>query len=319
MTASTPSRIGQINVTGDTRALFLKVFSGETLATFNANTVMAGKTRVRNISSGKSAQFPTTGKTVAAYHTPGAELLGNTIKHGEKVITIDDLLVAHTFVSRIDEAMSQFDVRQEYSVQMGQALAQTYDRNLLSLGYKATQDTGAAGLGEGAPGFDNAQQINVGSATPTVAQLVDSFYAAAQALDLKNIPEAGRYAIVPPDVYWKLVTSDKLISRDYSPGNGTFSDGTITRVAGIELVKSNNLAVNHVSATVDYGTKYQVDATLAAALIIHGEALGTVKLMELSSEMDWDIRRQGTLMVAKMAVGHGVLMPAGLLSLKKAT
>jgi len=56
MTNAVPSRIGQQLGTGDSRALFLKIFSGEVLTTFNTKTVMQEKTRVRNISSGKSAQ-----------------------------------------------------------------------------------------------------------------------------------------------------------------------------------------------------------------------------------------------------------------------
>lgn len=52
MSNATPSRIGQIKGTGDTRALFLKVFSGEVLTTFNAKTIMKEKTRTRSITSG---------------------------------------------------------------------------------------------------------------------------------------------------------------------------------------------------------------------------------------------------------------------------
>jgi len=55
MANATVSRLGQAGLTGDVDALFLKVFSGEVMAAFNANTVMSDKTRVRNITSGKSA------------------------------------------------------------------------------------------------------------------------------------------------------------------------------------------------------------------------------------------------------------------------
>jgi hypothetical protein len=89
------------------------------------------------------------------------------IQQDEKVITIDDLLIADTFIARIDEAMSQFEVRSEYSRQMGDALAQTYDRNLLSLAVKAARDTGAGGIGVGAVGQGNATSQHVG-ATPTI-------------------------------------------------------------------------------------------------------------------------------------------------------
>lgn len=320
MANATPSRVGQINSTGDTRALFLKVFSGEVLTTFNAKTVMADKVRVRNISSGKSAQFPSIAKTKAEYHTPGAEIVGNVIKQDEKVITIDDLLIANTFISRIDEAMTHFDVRSEYSNQMGQALAQTYDRNLLSLAVKATRDTGAGGIGVGTAGYGNAESLSIG-ATPTVQQIVDAAYSAAQKFDEKNIPEEDRYLIVSPATYYKLINNDKLLNLFYNPGNnGSYSDGKVVKIAGFTIVKSNNLALNHTTATdyPDYSSKYAVDATSTVGLLMHPQAMGTVKLLDLASEMEYDIRRQGTLMVSKMAVGHGVLRPECLIELRAA-
>lgn len=316
MANATVSRIGQALGTGDTRNLFLKVFSGEVLTTFNAKTIMKDKVRTRSITSGKSAQFPAIGKTSASYHTPGAEIVGKTIQQDEKVITIDDLLISDTFIARIDEAMSHFDVRSEYSNQMGQSLAQTYDRNLLSLAIKAARDTGAGGLGVGAVGQGNAASVGIG-VSYTVQNLVDAAYAAAQSFDEKNIPEDQRYLIVSPSVYYKLVNSDKLLNLFYNPGNnGSYSDGKVQTVAGFTIVKSNNLAVNHVTGTVDYGTKYQIDASATVGLFMHPVAMGTVKLLDLSSEMEYDIRRQGTLMVSKMAVGHGILRPEALYEIK---
>jgi len=55
MANATVSRVGQANLSGAVDALFLKVFSGEVLTSYNAKTVMKDKTRVRSISSGKSA------------------------------------------------------------------------------------------------------------------------------------------------------------------------------------------------------------------------------------------------------------------------
>lgn len=317
MANATPSRVGQIAGAGDTRALFLKVFSGEVLTTFNAKTVVQDKVRVRNISSGKSAQFPSIGKTKAEYHTPGTEITGNTIQHDEKIITIDDLLIAHTFISRIDEAMSHFDVRSEYSNQMGQALAQTYDRNLLSLGVKACRDTGAGGIGVGATGQGNAESLSIG-ATASVQDIVDSLYLAAQKFDQKNVPEEDRFAFVSPAVFWKLVTNDKLMNSLFGRG-GDYTTGSLPPVAGINIIKTNNLALDHTGATAtypDYSSKYAVNASDTVALIMNRQAMGTVKLLDLASEMEYDIRRQGTLAVSKMAVGHGVLRPECMIELR---
>lgn len=313
-----PSRLGQQALAGDTRALFLKVFSGEVMKTFNNDCVMKDKVRVRTISSGKSAQFPAIGKTTAEYHVPGSEIQGKKIEHDEKVITIDDLLIAHTFISRIDEAMNHYEVRSEYSKQIGQALAQTYDRNLFSLAIKACRDTGGSGIGNGVAGQGDAESLAAGT-SPSASKLVEELFLAAQKLDEKNVPQDQRYVFVPPSVYWSLITQTSLLDRDFGGENGVYSDGKIWRVAGLQIVKTNNLAVNFTSAAnmTDYGTKYQVDASDVAALVMHPQALGTVQLMGLASEMEYDIRRQGTLMVSKMAVGHGVLRPECMIEIRK--
>jgi hypothetical protein len=317
MSNANPSRLGQAGLTGATDALFLKVFSGEVMSTFNALTVMKEKTRIRAINNGKSAQFPAIGKTVAEYHTAGAEILGNNIEHGEKVITIDDLLIANTFIANIDEAKNHYDVRSEYSKQMGQALAQTYDRNLLSMAIKAARDP--SGLGAGVAGQGNAASENLGSTTPATADIVTAMYDAAATLDAANVPETDRYVIVNPATYYALVQNDKLINRDFGQ-NGSYSDGTIMRVAGMQIVKSNNLAVDHTTAAAypDFNSKYAVDATDTTALVIQQQALGTVQLMDMATEMEYDIRRQGTLAVSKMAVGHGVLRPECIIELRAA-
>ena len=133
------SSIGQVNSAGDANALFLKVFSNEVLSTFARENQMLGMTTVRNISSGKSAQFPVTGTVSASYHTAGNEILGQAIKHNEKVINIDDMLIADAFVAEIEELKNHYDVRSIYSKEMGKALANRVDKHLLSLALLASR------------------------------------------------------------------------------------------------------------------------------------------------------------------------------------
>ena len=58
MSDATPSRLGQVNGANSAFALFLKVFSGEVLTTFDELNIMKSLHMTRTISSGKSAQFP---------------------------------------------------------------------------------------------------------------------------------------------------------------------------------------------------------------------------------------------------------------------
>jgi len=195
---------------------------------------------------------------------------------------------------------------------MGQALAQTYDRSLISLACKTANagDTGAvADQGD-------AVETAIGL-TPTAQDVVDAVYAAAARMDNKFLPASDRFVIVSPSRYWDFVQNDKLLDRDFGK-NGSYSDGTVMRVAGMTIVKSNNLGPDHtaVGALADYpdtsGSKYMYDTSGVEALCFQRGALATVKLMELASESEYDIRRQGTLMVSKMAVGHGAIRPEGI-------
>ena len=116
MSNATPSRLGLVNATGTGyNDLFLKIYSGEVLASFSRENVMLGMTNVRTISNSKSATFPVTGQTTSGYHVAGNEILGDSIKHNEKVIHVDDMLLASSFVSEIDELKNYFDIRKIYA------------------------------------------------------------------------------------------------------------------------------------------------------------------------------------------------------------
>jgi hypothetical protein len=296
-----PSRLGQINGAGDARALFLKVFSGEVLTAFAETNVALQRTMVRTITSGSSAQFPVFGKGGAAYHTPGASLNGTTVPHAERNIVIDDLLVADRFIANIDEAMNHYDVRAPYSRDTGRALAMAMDLNILRVGV-LTARASASVTG----GFGGSRIVSANSRT-VAADLIAAAFAAAQAMDEKDVPDTDRFLYLRPQQYYLLVNSGHpLINRDFSPENGNVAEGVVYKVAGFTIVKTNNLPITNVTTGP---TAYQGNFTNVTALALHNTAVGTVKLMDLSTEMEYQIQRQGTLIVAKYACGHGILRP----------
>jgi hypothetical protein len=317
MSNATPSRLGQVNTAGDAKAIFLKVFAGEVLTAFEEANVTGGKFMERAIASGKSAQFPILGKIGAAYHTPGSEILGLAVPHNEIVITIDDLLISHAFLSNIDEAMNHYDVRAPYSTEIGRALAYAKDKQLLQLAILAAR--GAAPV-TGEPGGGSVTAGTMLSDT-TGEKLVESIFKAAQKLDENNVSEDGRYAYLNPAAYYLLAQNTKIMNKDWG-GAGVYSDGKVLRVAGVEIVKTNHAPFGQTIAngTLEAGTgnKYAGVFTNTVGVVATKEAVGTVKLMDLAMESEYDIRRQGTLMVAKYAMGHGVLRPACAVELKTA-
>ncbi|MEL6980033.1 MAG: phage capsid protein [Pseudomonadota bacterium] len=314
MTNATPSRLGQLGGSGDVDAGFLQVYGGEVLAAFEEANTTLDKHMVRTIENGKSATFPVIGKKAATYHAPGAEIGGTAYEHNEKVITVDDLLITSSFIANIDEAKVHYDVRTVYSLEDGRALAAQMDRHVLQTAVLAARTATPNVTGGAAGGIIEEASAN-DFKDPT--KLATALFEAAQSLDEKDIPEEDRFAFLRPAEYYTLVQSEKAINRDFG-GDGAYSDGTVFRVAGMTIVKTNHLPSTNITTGMEAGTagRYAGNFTNTAGLIMHKSAVGTVKLMELGAEADYDLRRQGTLMVAKYAVGHGVLRPESAVELQ---
>lgn len=309
MANATVSRLGQQDGAGSATALFLKVYAGEVLTAFAETNVFIARHMVRSISSGKSAQFPATWKGGASYHTPGTELVGSVINHNERVIAIDDLLIADRFIANIDEAMNHYDVRSIYSGDAGRALAQEFDKHVAQVGYLAARASATVSGGFGGSAITDADADTNGTS------LAASVYDAAQSFDEKDIPESERSLFVKPAQYYLLVEVDKLINRDFGGANGVYSDGKVWNAAGLEIVKTNNLPTTNITTGP---AAYQGNFTTSVALCMQRMAVGTVKLLDLAVESAYDIRRQGTLVVAKYAYGHGILRPECAIEIKTA-
>ncbi len=309
------SSIGQVNSAGTADALFLKIFSGEVLSTFGRENQMLGMSTVRTISNGKSAQFPVTGTVSASYHTAGNEILGTAIKHNEKVINIDDMLLADAFVAEIEELKNHYDVRSIYSKEMGQALANKVDKHLLSLAILASRVATPNVTG----GKLGTELIDA-DANTNATSLISTIFEAIQKLDENNVPTQGRVCIVAPDQYYQLANVDKLVNRDFSSDNGDFGKGTVLSIGGVPIVKSNTATevfATDLSASIS-GTNntYNGDFSNTHCVVMHSSAIGTVKLKDLVMESTYDPRRLGTLMTARMAMGHGILRPESAISIK---
>ena len=314
MANATPSFLGKANNSGDDNALFLKLFSGEVLSAFSRANKMLPMTTVRTIANGKSATFPLVGTATAEYHTPGAEITGNVINANEKVITIDDMLIAHSFVSELDELKNHYDVRQIYSKELGEALARKVDDHLLQLAVLGARSSGLVS------GRSGGSAITDADANTNASSLIDSIFEGAEDLDNNSVPENDRFCVVSPDIYYKIVNNDKILNRDFGGVNGVYADGTVLKVAGINIVKSTATATAFTdlssASTTGHNNTYTGDFSNTVAVIFHKSSIGSVKLMDLKMDTEYDLRRSGTLMVGKMAMGSGFLRPEAMVEIK---
>jgi hypothetical protein len=345
-----PSRVGldDNNQGAGNDQLFLKKFSGEILQTFEESNIFKPLHTIRTIESGKSAQFPVTGIASANYHTPGeniaeAEVSGpatkylSDIKKTEKIITIDKMLVASTFLANIDDIKNHYDIRSVYANELGKALAVRFDTALAKVFIAAARNSanisGASAAGSILDISQNAfvavGATNSDVTAPSGAELVAALFSAAQRMDENDVPSEGRFCVLRPQEYYRLITGaddsnsftlTSAINKDIG-GAGSLASGMIPQIAGISIYKSNHIPSTDLSAVatgdgesandvfLGNGIGYNGNFTNTKGIVSHSAAVGTVKLLDLATESEYQIERQGTLFVAKYAMGHGVLRP----------
>lgn len=341
------SRPGQDKLAGATDELFLEVFGGEVYTAYEMAVKFRNRVRTRTIPHGKSASFPAVYKAVGQYHTPGAEITGQNIAHTELTITVDDLLIADAFVAQIDELKLHYDVRAPYAAELGRALALIDDR-IVSM--TLLQAARGAELFAGDGGGGSVQETDIsGSAdfTASGSDLWAAFSKSVQVMDEKDVPveEVPIHGAVQPAQWYLMANSEKNIDKDYGGTGEEVRKHVLRGVSGVDVVKSNALlfgkdvtpynagtnADGLVGAPVAvagekyalpaaFPTKYQLNLTGATApvgIVWTDAAAARLQLLGLQMETAWDIRRQGTLMVAKMSVSAGKLRSKCAVEIKK--
>jgi hypothetical protein len=145
--------------------------------------------------------------------------------------------------------------------------------------------------------------------------LVASIFDAATALVEKDVPEQDRFIVLRPAQYFGLIGSgNKAIQKEVG-GEGSIAGGTIFRLAGMPIVKSNHLPKTNVATGP---AAYQGNFTTTVAAVYQRGSVGTLKLRDLAMEEEYQMRYQGTMVLAKYCVGHGILRPECAVEIKSA-
>lgn len=320
----------------DALANFLKVFGGEVLTAFVRRSVTMDKHMVRTIQNGKSASFPVMGRTKGYYLAPGENLddKRKDIKHAEKVIVIDGLLTSDVLIYDIEDAMNHYDVRSEYSAQLGEALAIAADGAVLAemvnlCNLPAASNENIAGLGA-------AVVLEIGKAaglTDPEARgiaILKGLTLARGRLTKNYVPASDRSFFTSPDDYSAILAALMPSAANYAALIDP-ETGNIRNVMGFTVIEVPHLTVGGAGDDHDgtnqkhaFPTTTTGDVKVAADNVVgifnHRSAVGTVKLKDMALERARRPEFQADQIIGKYAMGHGGLRPeaAGALVTAKA-
>lgn len=307
------SNPGQKLSAGERDALFMKVFSGEVLTAFARNTVMMSRHQVRTIDHGKSASFAVMGRTRAKYLAPGNSLDDQRKKfeHSEKVIAIDGLLTADCLITDIDDAMNHYDVRVEYSRQLGEALAQSADCAIINeLANMAAKDatvkenipdngTGADKVKGTGKAFEFATGLELSQSAEYGNKIIEGLLAARAAFTKNYVPMGDRYCLLTPEGYSALI---KALMPDSANYQALFdpNSGKLQTICGFEVIEVPHLLNDGVDGKHKLNTKFTVAGL--QGIVFHRSAVGTVKLKDLAMERARRAEYQADQIIAKYAI-----------------
>ena len=331
--------------------MYYELFAGEVLAEFGKTVVAMPRVRQRALPKGaKSVSFPKLASVSAIYHDQGENIITqqgvneansaadyqlNNPK-GETIIFADKLLISSVLLDRLDEMLTAYDARAEYSKLLGRAIGERMDRQIfraigkaanVAAGFYYTGSpsnvaklTGGVGVQEIANGGFVSSATS--AAAVTAADIVNWAFNVKNEFDTYGVPQEGRTIALPPLQYTKILKAASsggsgvesiILNSDWAGrANGGVADGVVMRLAGFDIVMTNNLPT-----TTDVtnklvsgeGNDYNPTLTKCVGMAWHQEAVGVVKAMDLAVESEYKIEYQADILVAKMAAGVGCLRP----------
>lgn len=264
----------------------------------------------------KSAQFPVFGRAAAAYLRAGANLddLRQNIPHGEKIIEIDGLLTSDVMIFDLDDAMAHFDVRAEYTKQIGEALALKRDGAVLAeIGKLVVSDAeNLTGLGKGAIESTALAAADIGETEVMGAAIFKQLLKIKTALSNNYVPESERTVYIRPVALNALIANKDVLNKLYG-ASITIADNKAPRLLGFDLVECPHLTMGGADATnAVQGTGHVFPVAYKDTcmfLVAHRSSVGTLTLKNLQIEHARRANFQADQIIAKYSMGHGGLRP----------
>jgi hypothetical protein len=159
--------------------------------------------------------------TVSTY-TRGATITYEDTPDAEMTLPIDRADMFAFKVDDIDKA------------QAGDEMAQRTDNAAYRMADSVDQYV--AGLYTGVQSANSLGTVSITTGDLAYTNLINL----GTKLDEANVPEQGRYVVVPPWYYALLLQNDKFVRVDASGSDQGLRNGIVGRIDGMDVLKSNN-------------------------------------------------------------------------------
>ena len=178
--------------------------------------------------------------------TSGPETLATT----DQTLTIDQAKYFNFQVDDIDAAQAAGDVMDKAMTRAAYGLADASDKYI-------------AGILAGAA--DASNLVSSSAVALTSSNVYENVVKMRTILDKANVPTAGRWLVIPPEMYALILLDDRFVKTGGEMAEGILRTGLVAQAAGFDIYLSNNCVSADVSSKVTYTITGGVDAAATYA------------------------------------------------------
>ena len=280
------------------RSEMIEQYAGAVDSQFAKSSVMRGIFPVNPIRNTDTSIVRRVGRTEIKALQAGVRPEASKTNFGRTAVTVDTVILARDNRSMLNEFQTDFNARAELGKDHGKELGKFFDEAFLIQGIKGAGLSAPSGL-NGAIGAGKVETL----AAPGDEEDPDLLYAKIARIIVRmqeeDIDTEECVIFVRPTQHEVLLNNDKLVSRDFSEGNGNFALGKVMTMMGSPIMPTARIPqaaiTAHPLSNPDNGNAYDLSAAQAkaTAVILHPWSLLAGETIPLQSDVFFDkVERQ---------------------------
>ncbi len=270
----------------------IEQFTGIVDTQFAKSSIMRSYANVRAVKNTDTLINRRLGRTQLTKVTAGVRPDATSTGHGRVSVTVDTIVLARDNQDLLNDFQSDYDVRSDLGEDQGKELGKFFDEAFIIQGIKGSLQSAPTGLNSAIGGGKNVE-LAAADDEADPDKLEDAIAGLLVEMKEEDIDTSECVIFVRPTEYRTLYKNDKLISRDYSGGNGDYAKGTVMTLDGCRIVETARIPTaaitNHKLSNAGNSNAYDVSATEAdaVAVILHPRSLLAGETVPLTSKIHY--------------------------------
>lgn len=306
------------NLSDVERGLMIDEYGGAVESQFAKDSTMRQYVNIRHVRGTDTIVNNRVGKTSLKKLVPGVRPPADPTPFGKVSLTVDTVVIARDTRSMLNEFQIHFDARAELGKDHGKQLGKFFDTAFIIMGIKGaltsapdfgmTPDKNSIGAGK----YVDLQNAGDEADPDILAQAITDILVQ---MEEEEAPVEEMLVFVRPTEYNTLLNHNKLISSEFSPGNGDYARQRITLIGDTRIVKSARIPReendDHFLSNDANGNAYNITGkeARAVAVIIHPKSFLAGETIPLTSDVYFDKVEKTWFIDSWMSFGVAVNRP----------